>query len=93
MYLLLPFSSEFIEVLWIVNDRQMFWWMVIVLEINAIRMGRKIAKACMPYDPGPGVPNHSDYSVFSYCDMTIADSKHSPPQTSSRNIRRNFEEG
>lgn len=43
------------------------------------------------YDPGPGVSNHSNYSLLFYSDMTIGDSKNSPRETASRNKWRNFE--
>lgn len=69
-----PCPSDIIEVLWIVNDHQPFWWRAIVLYINTIRKGKKISKVLLLYGPGPKVPNHSHYFAFFYSEMTIFDS-------------------
>lgn len=60
----LPDIADCIEVLWLMEDEEEYWWKAKVLQIMSIdKRGGIIASALIQYEPGPGVDVFTDYSV------------------------------
>lgn len=73
MTLPIPSTSEIIEIIWIVNSKQSYWWKATILDIEDVNKGPKLARPTIEYEPGPAVDISSVYKVFFYSDMTIGE--------------------